>query len=1176
MGNTLSPSPKKQTSNRGTQTDDDDDEEEDFVSSPSHAGKSPMMKQATTPSSLHNDTRRPSTLSPTGTGITPHNPSSTKRMMIRQHPHPASSPSPHQQQQQQQATLTSWISPSTTTVSTSLPFANMIRPTKHQRCIVYTKRYNDFFGRKYPPKSPVDTTSGSNSRSNFYNPTDHWVLATLVDGPNLPTKRSTTKHGATTTDNPRGDDKVLVTVQKDDTTLLSDISIQNVRLLVPKLQLHPADIQKIDEQSVDENDDECLLYPIDFYGRLVTNLQHESTTATDEPQRPLWFCHLHPTHLMVGDQVQVYFQNGNAHIDPNIPNIIYGAWYRGRVSSTSSSSSKNDDDNDTTVDICYDDGDMEQSVPIRPMGHKSHIILLRRGWDRPYWLNHLNCLIYSLGGNLLKPLTGRMVESPLNEEKSTPGLDVERLLQVQYAFQNETLIGALSYCEVAEGAFKFELGKRPNLKKKTNLHTKYIWPPPIDNTKSKTNSKIKATNAVGVATKPSAATKKRPMAKATTAPMIVATVDTRTAKTKTNRNKSTTSGELVDSSGDEAFDDLGEEEMDDDDDVDGANERTSKRRSDRKDKVKEERPRRAATKRPIRYTDLEEIVNADDNADKVEYTPSKRNRHVQQIAEIKKEKHDPSKNNTRTTKQQRNKNLLQSVDGNSVAASVKTEKFGEACRDQQRPRRAAANRDMNYNLDEGKANQDNVDDSQEKVVYTPVRRKRSDTQIKNDKKQGLQQQSDSINNITDDSKTATRNTHDSFLKSFFMDVVVPVDVSAVSETDWTTIVPFSSIPGTTNTVEPSTSGGGFGSVDQNVTAALTMDHSIANGFGKGLHSSDAIVVADLLTFMACRSKMIPNNTMWRSILELNTFGPKLHYRCYPDVQKMTVTTQYMNYILTIPAAINRFCRYIDQEFHAIHWGSFRVDDNRQFTYIQAFCTQIKSNYYMVDSRDIQRNTRPSYERVHATIHAKVCFAEVFIQLLQYQLRPIVMNHHANKKGDTADYHVLPIVRDALHGNRGAKDVLESLAAGCLSTWIQFGLPFVVDSERMHAKANGDLALVHLIQQIGRETMRLTELLGIAISYVSWLYSKETNEGPCAIADILGQIYFREMEKAQKQQHELQSSDMTDATSIVDLAEHEQILKLRFIASIDKNIIPQLRPMLAEQFDVAGAYNILYG
>ena len=67
-----------------------------------------------------------------------------------------------------------------------------------------------------------------------------------------------------------------------------------------------------------------------------------------------------------------------------------------------------------------------------------------------------------------------------------------------------------------------------------------------------------------------------------------------------------------------------------------------------------------------------------------------------------------------------------------------------------------------------------------------------------------------------------------------------------------------------------------------------------------------------------------------------------------------------------------------------------------------------------------------------------------------------------------------------------------------------------------------------------------------------------------------------MEKAQKQQHELQSSDMTDATSIVDLAEHEQILKLRFIASIDKNIIPQLRPMLAEQFDVAGAYNILYG
>ncbi len=166
-------------------------------------------------------------------------------------------------------------------------------------------------------------------------------------------------------------------------------------------------------------------------------------------------------------------------------------------------------------------------------------------------------------------------------------------------------------------------------------------------------------------------------------------------------------------------------------------------------------------------------------------------------------------------------------------------------------------------------------------------------------------------------------------------------------------------------------------------------------------------------------------------------------------------------------------------------------------------------------------------------------------------------------------------RDVLNGNRGVKDVLESLAAGCLSTWIQFGLPFVIDSGRVYTKANGDLALVHLIQQIGRETIRLTELLGIAVSYLSWLYSKETNEGPCAIADIFGQIYFREMEKAQKQQQERQSSDKADATTI-PLAEHEQILKLRFIASIDKNIIPQLRPKLAEQFDVAGAYNILYG
>jgi hypothetical protein len=188
-----------------------------------------------------------------------------------------------------------------------------------------------------------------------------------------------------------------------------------------------------------------------------------------------------------------------------------------------------------------------------------------------------------------------------------------------------------------------------------------------------------------------------------------------------------------------------------------------------------------------------------------------------------------------------------------------------------------------------------------------------------------------------------------------------------------------------------------------------------------------------------------------------------------------------------------------------------------------------------------------------------------------------MQQHLNgMTNDALDLHTLPIIRDVFKAKRGVKGVLEGMTLACIMIWIQFGLPFVLDPGELYTKANGDPSLVHLIQQIQHETARLTELLGIGISYMSWIYSQETNEGPSAIADIIGQIYYREMDAAMDPQQQLRNRSTTIATTAsADSPNREDVLKLRFISSIDKNIIPQLRPKLADQFDVAGLYNMLY-
>jgi hypothetical protein len=89
------------------------------------------------------------------------------------------------------------------------------------------------------------------------------------------------------------------------------------------------------------------------------------------------------------------------------------------------------------------------------------------------------------------------------------------------------------------------------------------------------------------------------------------------------------------------------------------------------------------------------------------------------------------------------------------------------------------------------------------------------------------------------------------------------------------------------------------------------------------------------------------------------------------------------------------------------------------------------------------------------------------------------------------------------------------------------------------------------------------LLGIGISYMAWLYSKEMNESPFALAEVIGQVFLHEI-------------DLSKVTVIKENQWIYDSIKLRFILSIPKEVKPQLRPKLAERFEVVGLYNTLYG
>jgi hypothetical protein len=273
---------------------------------------------------------------------------------------------------------------------------------------------------------------------------------------------------------------------------------------------------------------------------------------------------------------------------------------------------------------------------------------------------------------------------------------------------------------------------------------------------------------------------------------------------------------------------------------------------------------------------------------------------------------------------------------------------------------------------------------------------------------------------------------------------------------------------------------------------------------------------------------------------------------YPDTHKMDATLRYLQNILAKPGVMDLCCQFIDGKV-------FGAIKNGASSYAETFHQQMMSDYYM-ESDDLQDTSTDALERILNTLHAKVCFAEVFLMVLQHQLKSIVVQYHlkdCDKSGRnlSVDYHTLPIIRDVLHSRRGAKDSLENVTKACASLWTHFSVPFLFENH-----GNGSQEISNYIRQ---EILRLADRFGDVISYYAWLYGREMNEDAFALAETIGRIFEREME-------------LSSLKSIQGCEWLRDSIKMRFLSTIRKEFVPQLRPRLAERFCIVGLYNSMYG
>jgi hypothetical protein len=268
---------------------------------------------------------------------------------------------------------------------------------------------------------------------------------------------------------------------------------------------------------------------------------------------------------------------------------------------------------------------------------------------------------------------------------------------------------------------------------------------------------------------------------------------------------------------------------------------------------------------------------------------------------------------------------------------------------------------------------------------------------------------------------------------------------------------------------------------------------------------------------------------------------------------MDFTLDYLKQVFAKRGMLQVCAAYIDRQFKMNHKG---------ISFAETFLEQVMGDYYTAEG-DESRGTKHSVGRNFQSLHAKACFAEIFVALVQHQLKPCVV---AESEGKQANYHSLPIVRDILAARRGAKDAFEKSVKAYTQLWMRFG-PFMLTNVS-DAMQDGEDVSKELLGSVQQQMIHLTGFMGAVISYTAWLYSIEANENADALADITSNVVLREIEETTFDV-QLLLGDMTKDTFLTKM-------KIRFIIALKKEVTPQFRPKLAERLGVAGTYNLIYG
>jgi hypothetical protein len=339
------------------------------------------------------------------------------------------------------------------------------------------------------------------------------------------------------------------------------------------------------------------------------------------------------------------------------------------------------------------------------------------------------------------------------------------------------------------------------------------------------------------------------------------------------------------------------------------------------------------------------------------------------------------------------------------------------------------------------------------------------------------------------------------------------------------------------------------------------------------NSPDTYLAATLLKLLEVRHPsrqpvMVPDASFRQVLIRLMTYGPEDDNKLktpFPDPYRMEQVQAYLhrlfreNDVAVATCILRDFC------------------DTAPSSYVEDCLNQIRTApYYTLpgDQHPTQPLTEASCRRLFLSLQAKTHCAWLLRTLVYFQLGAYLQQDWCSPDTAAAVSH-LPLIngicRHALHGAKGPRYMFEKSIQATIALYVKL-CPLEFGDEYLSLSGHCDRPLLEARQDLDVQGEALLTILVNIVGMLGWLYGTSVccgrSDAAQSVADFMVQVVDREIQCIREESNAEENSVEWDPKGTC-----EKVLKVKFVCSLQKSFIPQVRPKLANAWGVAYEFNM---